>query len=186
MRCSHLNRALGIKGGRVRTSIFTKVFIRSDKSIVLMKWIKLTLLEIYLGEQLLEMLLAFSSYTKGTDLDAILPAGSNGYQTENLDDFIAATYINSKLRNKIVELLQIKYLDHYDVLTKTQNSENGNPEYKLNSEKLYLLTELKLSYNTIWVALNLVTDIIVYILSSDLATALATGAVIEFIRRFKF
>jgi hypothetical protein len=170
----------------VRTSILKQVFFRSDKSIGLFKWIKLTLLESYLGEQLLEMLLAFSSYTKGTDLDAFLPAGSNGYQTENLDDFIAATYINTKLRTQIIELLQIKYLDHYAVLNKTKNSENGNTEFKLNSEKLYLLTELKLSYNTIWVTLNLVTDIFVYIVSGDLATALATGAVIEFVRRFKF
>ena len=170
----------------MRTSILKKVFLRSDKSIGLMKWIKLTLLESYLGEQLLEMLLAFSSYTKGTDLDAILPAGSNGYKTENLDDFIAATYINTKLRTQIVELLQLKYLDHYGVLNKTKSSENGNLEFKLNSAKLYLLTELKLSYNTIWVTLNLVTDVFVYILSGDLATALATGAVIEFVRRFKF
>mgnify|MGYP003637129671 CR=1 FL=1 len=183
---SYYTFSLGIKRTRMRTSILKKVFIRSNKSIGLIKWIKLTLLESYLGEQLLEMLLAFSSYTEGTDLDAFLPAGSNGYRTENLDDFIAATYINLKLRNYIIELLKIKYLEHYSVLKTEPNSDNGNPEYKLNSEKLYLLTELKLSYNTIWVTLNLIIDVLVYILSGDLATALATGAIIEFVRRFKF
>jgi hypothetical protein len=178
--------ALGIKRVKVRTSILKKVFLRSDQSIGLMKWIKLTLLESYLGEQLLEMLLAFSSYTEGTDQDAFLAAGSNGYRTEDLDDFIAATYINKKLRCQIIELLQIKYIDHYGLLNKLQHVEGSNPEFKLNPKKLYLLTELKLSYNTIWITLNLVTDICVYILSGDLAAALATGAVIEFVRRFKF
>jgi hypothetical protein len=170
----------------MRTSILKEVFLRSDDSIKLRKWIKLTLLESYLGDQLLEMLLAFSSYTKGTNLDAFLPAASNGFQTENLDDFIASTYINKKLRNQIIELLKIKYLNHYGVIIKLENSGNGKLEYKLNSEKLYLLSELKLSYNTIWVSLNLLIDILVYLVSGSLTAALASGALIEFIRRFKF
>lgn len=89
--------------------------------------------------------LAFSSYTEGTDLDAFIPAGSNGYRTENLDDFIAATYINSKLRDQIVELLKIKYLEHYGVLNTEPNSDNGNIEFNHRRVGIYFIWRLSYS-----------------------------------------
>lgn len=170
----------------MRDSILKSIFFRSDKKVRYSKWLKLTLLESYLGEQLLEMLLSFSSYTKNSDFDGMLPASSNGYKTTNLEDFIAATLINRWLCKHIKELLEIKYLNHYGVLRSCASTEGAGAEYEVNPEKLYMLTELRLSYNTIWVSINLAVDVIVYVFSGNLVAALTTGAVVEFVRRFKF
>ena len=69
-------------------------------------------------------------------------------------------------------------------------SQNGVPEnnavqYEVNPEKLFMLTELRLSYNTIWVSINITIDVVVYIFTNNLLAAIASGGVIEFIRRFK-
>ena len=65
------------------------------------------------------------------------------------------------------------------------SSNNVKKLYELNNQKLFLLTELKLSYNTIWVTINLLIDTVVYIITKDVTWALVSGAIVEFIRRFK-
>jgi hypothetical protein len=68
----------------------------------------------------------------------------------------------------------------------TKDNPHERSLYELNPEKLYLLTELKLSYNTIWVSLNVVVDIVVYVITKDIIMAILSGGTIEFIRRFKW
>lgn len=150
------------------------------------RWLKLTLLEAYLGEQLLEMLMSFSSYQEDREFELYSGPASFGYKTSNLEDFIAATIINKWLCKHIVELLEVKLLEHYELLRLHPATEHSEVEYGINPEKVYLLTELRLSYNTIWVSLNLTIDIMVFVFSGSLVAALTTGAFVEFIRRFKF
>jgi hypothetical protein len=60
----------------MRDSIFRKVFLGKAKGITLLVWLKLLLLEVYLGEQLLEMLSNTSSY----NIDAPLAGKTNGWE----------------------------------------------------------------------------------------------------------
>jgi len=58
-------------------------------------------------------------------------------------------------------------------------------KYELNHAKLFLLTELRLAYNTSWVAINAIVDIIVYLSTNSIELMLLAGAFVEFIRRLK-
>jgi hypothetical protein len=162
----------------MRESILKKVFLMKEKSHSLSSWSWLLLLEVYLGEQLLEMLGNTASY----DEDVL--GKTNGLEG-NLIDFIPATFFNKVLSKSIVKLLNDKYTKHYQLIVAVQSAKDSKTLFKLNNKNLHLLTELKLTYNTIWVSLNLTIDIVVYIITNDISVALATGAVIEFIRRFK-
>lgn len=179
-------KLLYISGVHVRDSVLKKIFYRTDKSIGYGKWLKLTLLESYLGEQLLEMLLSFSSYKQDSTGEIFSGTASFGYKSSDLEDFIAATLVNKWLCKHIKELLIIKYLNHYGLLRLHPATEHKTSEYEVNPEKVFLLTELRLSYNTIWVSLNFVVDMLVFVYSGSLVAALTTGAFVEFIRRFKF
>ncbi|SEH07398.1 hypothetical protein [Candidatus Venteria ishoeyi] len=168
----------------MRESIFKKVFFGKPSKISLLSWTKLLLLEVYLGEQLLEML----SNTASFNMDAPFNGKTNGWE-RSLIDFIPATLINRLLSKSILVLLNDKFHSHYALMKHVQAPE-GEEEivslYKLNNENLHLLTELKLAYNTIWITLNVIVDVVVYIATNDISITLLTGAVIEFIRRFKW
>jgi hypothetical protein len=72
------------------------------------------------------------------------------------------------------------------IVENTGKEESKNKLFKVNKENLHLLTELKLAYNTIWVSINIIIDIVVYTLTADLTLTLLIGASIEFTRRFKW
>lgn len=168
----------------VRDSILSKVFSRNENQTVgWLKWYKLTLLESYLGEQVIDIILSVSSYqTKSVTWDGD-DTVSGGYQGP-LEFFIPATMINRFLKKHILELLEIKYFSQYEVLRR-EESGDGEMLYSASPSNLPVLSELKLSYNTIWVAINITIDVTVYLITFDISAALVSGAVIEFIRRFK-
>lgn len=175
----------------MRESIFLKLFKRSDKNCSLIKWLKLTLLEAYLGDQLLDLLASFASYTESNSVNEFLFGEGSRYKLD-LSEFIPATFINRILELHIVELLKIKYINHYEVIIEFSKPVPvvGIPteepiHYEVNPRKLFMLTELRLSYNTIWVSFNIVIDILVFLYTSDLVAALVTGGFVEFVRRFK-
>jgi hypothetical protein len=168
----------------MRDSVFKKVFLGKTEEVSWLEWLKMLLLEAYLGEQLLEMLSNTSSY----NIDAPLNGKTNGWERE-LVDFIPATFFNKHLSSSITDLLDEKYHKHYQLMKMVERSEQEAPTvklYKVNNDNLHLLTELKLAYNTIWVTTNIVVDIVVYTLTSDLTLTLFVGAAIEFVRRFKW
>ncbi|EIZ1008064.1 TPA: hypothetical protein RQJ98_004598 [Vibrio vulnificus] len=170
----------------MRDSVF-KILLSKDRNISFCVWLKITLLEIYLGEQLLEMISNTASYNHETE-ELTIGSESNGWK-KPLIDYIPSTYLNAKLKDSILRLLRIKYLYQYKLIKKVDSKsleyDDKATLYKLNHASLHLLTELKLAYNTIWVGLNLTIDLIVYLCTKDLATTLAVGGAIEFIRRFK-
>lgn len=102
--------------------------------------------------------------------------------------FIPSSMINKWLCVPITELLYKKYFTHYQLLTERDGVDNeiALACYGLNHDKIHLLTELKLAYNTIWATINIIIDIIVFISTRDVAITVATGAFIELIRRFKW
>ncbi|MGC9460408.1 hypothetical protein [Vibrio genomosp. F10] len=172
----------------MRESVFKTVFLNESKNVSCLAWVKLILLEIYLGEQLLEMLVNTSSYNLESESFTI-GSESNGWK-KPLEDFIPATFFNRLLQNQIEELLNTKYNEHYQLMKvvddKSLEYDSSKPLFKLNNQKLYLLTELKLAYNTIWVTLNIVIDIGVYWFTKDISLTILAGAGIEFLRRFKW
>jgi len=169
----------------MRESILKTVFFKSSKQISTFKWLKLLLLEAYLGEQLIEMLANTASFNKDQSGDLAFDIKPNGWKV-NLEEYIPATIINSLLSKHIIDLLETKFVNHYQLIQPVKiNPDNLKKLYELNNQKLFLLTELKLSYNTIWVTINLLIDTVVYIITKDITWALVSGAIVEFIRRFK-
>jgi len=169
----------------MRESILKTVFFKSSQQISTFKWLKLSFLEAYLGEQLIEMLANTASFNKDQSGDLAFDIKPNGWKV-NLEEYIPATVINSLLNKHIIDLLETKFVHHYQLIQSVKiNSDNVKKLYELNNQKLFLLTELKLSYNTIWVTINLLIDTVVYIITKDITWALVSGAIVEFIRRFK-
>jgi len=173
----------------MRESVFGLLLKRGTTQVGIFVWLKMLLLESYLGEQLVEMLANTSSFSKGSPNDLAFNLPTNGWKAE-LEEFIPATVINRSIKRHIEQLLLDKYANHYGLMRLSNLPDKENPEgkklYELNPEKLYLLTELKLSYNTIWISLNVVVDIVVYVFTSDITMAILSGGIIEFIRRFKW
>ncbi|NNH79106.1 hypothetical protein HLH17_15925 [Acinetobacter sp. ANC 5380] len=169
----------------MRESILKTVFFKSSQQISTLKWLKLLFLEAYLGEQLIEMLANTASFNKDQSGDLAFDIKPNGWKV-NLEEYIPATIINSLLNKHIIDLLETKFVNHYQLIQPVKMSSNNVKKlYELNNQKLFLLTELKLSYNTIWVTINLLIDTVVYIITKDVTWALVSGAIVEFIRRFK-
>ncbi|EOB2834101.1 hypothetical protein ACIL2Y_003535 [Vibrio cholerae] len=171
----------------MRDSVFKLIFSKS-KRMNWCEWFRLTFLEIYLGEQLLEMMSNTASYNYETE-ELTIGSESNGWK-KPLIDYVPATFFNALLKKNILLLLRSKYGHHYKLIKRVDSKSlefvKNVPSYKLDQSSLHLLTELKLAYNTIWVTLNITIDIIVYVATKDLAATLAVGAFIEFIRRFKW
>lgn len=169
----------------MRNSILKKVFTRSSSKVNFFQWYKLLILEIYMGDQLLEMLTNTASFNKDQSGDIAFDIKSNGWKVE-LEEYIPATYINFFLKRHIVELLELKFLNHYQLVEFVNRKEDEkNLLYQLNNSRLFLLTELKLCYGTLWVGFNLLIDLIIYVITNDIALALLAGGLIEFVRRFK-
>ena len=172
----------------MRDSVFKLVIKRGENSdkIGLFVWLKLLLLEAYLGEQLVEMLSVTASYKERTKGSNFGGSSSNGAK-EPLSFFIPATMFNRLLSSHILQLLDIKYHQHYGILREFTNTQVGEqPKYEATPNNLFMLVELKLAYNTIWVTLNITVDVLVYLVTNDVIATLASGAIIEFIRRFKW
>ena len=170
----------------MRKSIFSTLLFRKDKNVSIAIWLKLILLESYLGEQIVEMLSVTSSFKEKTSGSNFGGSSSTGVK-EEIEYFIPSTKINQFLKNQIIELIEKKYLQHYEIIREAPKSDSDpTKKYEVNPSNLYMLVELKLAYNTIWVSLNITIDLIVYLMTQDLASTLAAGALIEFIRRFKW
>ncbi|TMO89783.1 hypothetical protein CWC12_02615 [Pseudoalteromonas ruthenica] len=184
----HANKLLCIRESGLRDSVFKVVFLGKRKAISFYTWLKLLLLEIYLGEQLLEMLANTSSYNYESE-EFIIGSDSNGWKRP-LIDFIPSTMINKFLSERIINLLRIKYVQHYRLLKRVTSTSlehsKGEQLYKLNNQKLHLITELKLAYNTIWVTLNIIIDVLVFWYTNDLTLTILVGGSIEFLRRLKW
>ena len=166
----------------MRQSVFSLLFFRSEIQVSFICWVKLILLECYLGEQLIEMLATTASFRKPqTPDDPAFQAPANGWNV-SLPEYIPATFINKCLQKQIIQLLEIKFTSHYEILLRKEEE----ALYTHNPSKLFLLTELKLAYNTIWVTINIIIDILVYVLTKDLTLAILAGGMVEFLRRFKW
>lgn len=168
----------------MRDSIFSLIFRGRSGNISLWKWIKFLFLEIYLGEQLLEMISTTAAYNEGDQYEKTgqVEFGDkvNGW-SKPLTYFIPSTKINKWLCSSITELLECKYVSHYQLLIPRSSINSAGVCYGLNYVNIHQLTELKLGCNTIWITMN-----IVFFSTDNISVTLATGAFIELIRRLKW
>jgi|GEM_PF-2669022 len=175
----------------MRESIFKKVFFQGCSKVSYSKWFRYLLLELYLGENLIDMLANTASYNRG-EVMARMDSETNGWR-RSLEDFIPATVINNLLKNHILFMIKAKYVNHYGLVrvvkedyVSHEHSSMSDERYELDHKNIHLLTELRITYNTVWVLINGTIDVIVYIVTQDIVSTLLAGALIEFIRRFKF
>lgn len=138
------------------------------------------LLELYIGDQLLDMISTTAAFNSERLADDPVKSRDFGWSVA-LHEFIPSTMVNRFLQHRIVEVLRQKYGQSYSLLVNTRHD-----DWKQNQEQLYLISELRLAYNTCWTGFNLAVDIVVYIVTNDVAIALAVGGFIEAIRRLKF
>jgi len=167
---------------KMRESVFKSIFFRHDSTIGLWRWFKMLSTELYVGEQLLDLIGVTASHSKEkTPQDPAFTAPANGWRAE-LQQYIPATFLNRVLQDRITEVLEVKYGNSYNLIKQVGHQPGL---WEQNPNRLYMISELRLAYNTCWTAFNILVDIIVYLITSDLAAALLAGGFIEALRRLK-
>lgn len=167
---------------QMRDSVFKLIFYRHDLTIGLISWVRMLLTELYVGEQLLDLIGITASYSKEkTPQDPAFHAPANGWRAE-LSQYIPATFINRLLQSRITEVLEIKYGNSYNLI---KPAGHQHELWEQNPNRLYMISELRLAYNTCWTMFNIAVDIAVYFATNDVAMALVAGGVIEAVRRLK-
>lgn len=126
-----------------------------------------------MGDQVLDIISSVSSFH-----------GSTKGWKKDFEYFIPATFINKIIKKLIVRLIDVKYFKYYKILS-DKHSEGKLVGYSANSDEIAKISELKICYNTIWAVFNIVIDSLVFIVTEDISAALLSGAIIEFLRRFR-
>lgn len=158
----------------MRESILLTILLKKDvKDVSVLEWIKLTIIELYVGDQVLDIVSSVSSFH-----------GSSKGWKKDFEYFIPATFINKIMKRLIVRLIDVKYYKYYRILSDKQYK-GELVGYSANSDEIAKISELKICYNTIWVAVNILVDTFVFIVTEDISAALLSGAAIEFFRRFR-
>ena len=136
-----------------------------------------------MGEQLLDLIGITASHSKEkTPQDPAFTAPANGWRAE-LQQYIPATFLNRLLQDRIMEVLEVKYGNSYNLIQQVGHQPGL---WEQNPNRLYMISELRLAYNTCWTIFNIAVDVVVYFATNDLAAALVAGGFIEAIRRLKF
>lgn len=150
-----------------------------------MTWIKNLFIEIYIGEQIIDMLTTTAPYNNEQYIP-VIDSEPGGWR-KPIKEFIPATLTNKIAEKSISRMIKEKYLDHYEIIKPATLSADLKKEgcYELNHGKIHLLTELKIAYNTIWTIINISIDLAIYLSTNSLTAALISGATIEALRRIK-
>lgn len=149
------------------------------------RWLKMLMLELYIGDSLLEIIGSLSSYSKAETSSIPNESPARAGYPGDIEEFIPATFFTLLLKEQIVELLRQKFIGHYELLYAPPRAAGDVVKYTGNPQKLFLIGELRICYTTIWTILNIFIDVAVLIATEDLLAALATGGLIELIRRVK-
>lgn len=171
----------------VTNSYFKVVFFRSDRvknKVGIVDWVVLTLVELLVGEELLEQFVVTASYNN----KEVKKVG----HYLHLNDMVPAGIITNLLRQKICQLLYYKHYWHYLFLAREANIDEvveSDEEIDLRRERfairhdvLYQVIAFRRVYILLWVVFNLSVDIVLY-LTVDLQAALLAALSIEGIRR---
>ncbi|MEZ8577527.1 hypothetical protein F0248_08460 [Vibrio crassostreae] len=174
-------------------SYLSIVFLRGKdlkSEVSLFKWIKLTLVELAIGVELLESIIMSFSIVPYENYKNRL--GENYGATRHLSIFVPYGIFNNIVREVAIEVLFYKYHKQYYLLQPAEEYEVDEHTCSINctrtrfSARKELFTELiafRRVYELFWLFFNLSIDIIVYLLSNSIEATIITAMVIEGIRR---
>lgn len=161
------------------------VLFRSDrvKSLTgLWDWILLTLVELVVGDELLEQLVITSAYNE---------SGKRVGHFLHLSDMVPSGIITNALRQKIYQVLYFKYHIHYLFLALESDDspifcegdiDLRRDRFGMRHDVLYQVIAFRRVYILAWLAFNVVINVLLFFVS-DLQTALLGALSVEGIRR---
>jgi len=171
---------------------FKVAFFRNEQlkqSVPLVRWIWLTIVELMVGEELLENLVSTSSHSG-------CPEDEDGAALYGLPQqlffHIPGGFINNVLIKHIVEVLYYKYYQQYYFLdpvdvpypdTETNTINITRIRFRLKKDLLYQVISFRRVYIASWVVFNFLFDVVVYLSTHDIQWALISALAIEAIRR---
>ncbi|PSV23526.1 hypothetical protein C0W44_01675 [Photobacterium leiognathi subsp. mandapamensis] len=174
-------------------SYLSTVFLRSKElksEVSLLKWIKLTLVELAIGVELLENIIMSFSVAPYDGYKKEL--GENYGATRHLSIFVPYGIFNNIVREAAIEVLFYKYYKQYYLLQPAEEYDVDKESCSINctrtrfSARKDLFSELiafRRVYELCWLLFNVAIDIAVYLLSNSLEAAIASAISIEGIRR---
>lgn len=169
-------------------SYFKLVLCRSDKvqEIGIKDWILLMIVEVVFGEELLERLTITAAYNENE-------ASKVGHFL-HVSDLVPAGLFTNLFRNRLYQVIYYKYFKHYFFLASESNFDENEflqkdgslmlsrVRFGMRHDLLYQTIAFRRVYILLWVCLNLVLDLLVF-LTADLQAAIVAAVSIEAIRR---
>ncbi|PKG54946.1 hypothetical protein CXF87_00220 [Halomonas sp. MES3-P3E] len=141
----------------------------------------LTLIELILGEELIEQLIITAAYNE--------PTAANSGHLLHLNDLVPYGLVTNLFRQKILQIFYYKYHKQYDFLraeAKPDESDNevdaSGSRFAVSHDSLHRFISFRRVYVVAGVVFNFVTSFAV-LLFGDLTLALLTSLAIEGLRR---
>jgi len=165
------------------SSYFRLVFCRSNRTseICLISWMWLTLIELMLGEELIEQLTITAAYNEPT-------AAKSGHPL-HLNDLVPYGLVTNLFRQRVLQIFYYKYHKQYDFLraeAKPDESDNEvdtrGSRFAVAHDSLHRLISFRRVYVVAAVVFNFITSFAVFVFG-DLILALLTSLAIEGLRR---
>lgn len=176
----------------IKQNYFSLVYIRGEgvkERVPRWRWIWLTFIEILFGQEILESLVTTAS-NSGCPED---PDLKREYGEPNqLNLHIPSGFFINLFRGQLLQLLYYKfYLQYLFILPVAMPHENEvagiinvtRVRFRLRKSLLYLVLPFRRVYLLSALALNLMADLLVYVITSNVTIAITVGVVLEFIRR---
>lgn len=162
------------------------VFCRSDRiksDLGIVDWSVLTIVELIVGDELLEQLVTTSAYneTEKTKVGHFL----------HLSNMVPSGLITNALRHKIYQVLYYKYYKHYlflapeaavDDFSKENSIDLRRSRFAMRHDLLYQVIAFRRIYVLAWLFFNVAVNVTLY-LTADLQSALLGALSIEGLRR---
>ena len=175
-----------------KTNLFKAVFIRNEENRSLvgrLKWLKLNVIEITFGSELLENIINTST-----------GSSERGDQCEygkrlKLNSFIPSGIFTNIFRKQLIEVLYYKYYKQYQLLRPSDSFDEHDIDRKKKvidctsisfasfKEVLYQLVAMRRVYEFNHLLFNMMIDITVYVVSNRIDLAILSALLVETIRR---
>ncbi len=165
---------------------------KDKKSYPLVQWIKMSSVEIIVGEELLENFINSASVIKANPKKEPQNNSDYGYP-HNLNDHIPSGFVTNILRPHILNLLYFKYHRIYGLIQPVKGSkydadENKNIDlsytrFQAKKSLFYQYIALRRVYDISWLVINISIDVFIYFVTSEIQWALLSALFVESVRR---
>lgn len=172
---------------------FSLVFIRGERvsaRVSRSRWIWLCFIEVLFGQELLESLV-ITAPNSGCPEDPD-PKGIFG-EANQLNLHIPSGLFTNLFRDHLIQLMYYKfYLQYLFIVPVTasiyENEKAGiidvsRARFRLRKELLYLVIPFRRVYLASALGVNVLADLMVYLVTSNISIAVIVGVVLEFTRR---